>query len=188
MAWKVICAFLIGMAIPLITVGGQSCYVSDADHGELKFSGVAEGNIVRGDFKDFTVEACLEGEGLSTGRIKVEVQTGSASVGIRQGDEALLGEEMFFAERYPKATWTSDSIEPDDNDAYLAEGKLALRSVSAPQAVRLRLEHDGDTLKLSGDAEIFRMEFEVGQGEFADTDFVDDQVKLEFDLRLVPAS
>lgn len=187
MAWKVIGAFVVGIAIPLIAFGGQNCYVSDADHGGLTFSGVAEGNIVRGDFQDFTVEVCLDGEDLSTGRIKVEVQTGSASVGIRQGDEALLGEEMFFAERYPKATWTSQSIEPD-NDAYLADGELALRGVSAAQAVRLRLEQDGDTLQLSGDAEIFRMEFQVGQGEFADTEFVDDQVKLEFDLQLVPAS
>ncbi len=187
MAWKMILIMVFGMAMPLTATGDQTCYLSDAEHGELTFSGVAEGNLVRGDFQDFNVEVCLEGEDLGGARIKVEVETGSASVGIRQGDEALLSEEMFFVDHYPKATWTSQSIE-SHNDAYRAEGKLELRGVRAPQAVDLRLERDGDTLTLAGKAEIFRMEFEVGQGEFADTEFVEDRVELEFELQLVPAS
>ncbi len=184
MAWKVIIVLMLALAMAASAVAGQTCYRSDAEHGEIEFSGVAEDNLVRGDFQEFEVRVCLDNDELSSAHIEVEVQTGSASVGIRQGDEALLGEEMFFAERYPTATWTSRTIEPD-NDAYRAEGELELRGVSAPQAVRLRLARDGDTLRLSGEAEIFRMEFEVGEGEFADTEFVKDRVELEFDLELV---
>lgn len=175
------------LVLPATGLGAEQCYRSDAELGELKFSGVAEGNAFQGNFGEFEVEICLKDHDLTTARIEVRVQTGSASVGNRQGDEALLGEELLFPDSYPEATWTSSDIARTD-DGHRAEGEMRLRGISASQPVNLRLERDNDTLILVGDAEILRLEYEVGHGEFADPEFIDNRVDLEFSLELAPDS
>lgn len=190
MAWKLTIAmtstmlFLLGLPA---TGLAADCYRSDAELGDLEFSGVAEGNAYQGEFGEFEVEICLEDHDLATARIEVRVRTGSASVGIRQGDEALLSEELLFADHYPEAAWISEDIIQTD-DGYRADGELTLRDVSASQPVNLRLSRNNDVLMLLGDAEILRLEYGVGQGEFADPEFVDNRVELEFSLELAPDS
>ena len=168
------------------TAAEERCYRADADSGELEFSGVADGSGFQGDFNEFTVSLCLENDDLSTAVIEVTVATGSATVGNRQGDEALHSDELFHVERFPEAVWTSTSIHTE-NGEHRAEGELRLRGVEASQPVELSFDWHDDGLKLSGGAEILRMEYDVGQGEFEDTDFVRDRVDLSFELDLSPA-
>jgi polyisoprenoid-binding protein YceI len=164
-----------------------ACYGADAESGELRFSGEAEGNRFRGHFREFTVRICLDDEALETAVIEVEVATGSATVGNRQGDQALRDEELFAAERYPLATWTSGEIQSEDQ-RHLAAGELSLRGVSLSQPVALKLRREGDQLQLRGEAMIERLQFGVGQGEFADPDFISPEIALSFELNLSPES
>jgi polyisoprenoid-binding protein YceI len=170
---------------PGAAAGEEVCFRADADSGKLAFSGVAEGNDFAGNFRDFEVTLCLKDRDLATAKIDVRVATASATVGNRQGDEALMDEELFFVEQYPEATWTSCEIVAD-NDGYRANGKLTLRGLSADQTVQLKLETKGDVITLSGNAEILRLDYNVGTGEFEDTDFIRNRVDLEFELPLTP--
>jgi polyisoprenoid-binding protein YceI len=165
----------------------QACYTADAESGELRFSGEAEGNRFRGHFREFSVRLCLDDDALETATIEVQVATGSATVGNRQGDQALLDEELFAAERFPRAFWVSGEIS-DQGHRHLAEGELNLRGLSASQPVALSLQREADQLKLSGEAVIERLEFGVGQGEFADPDFISPEIGLSFELNLSPES
>ncbi len=161
----------------------EHCYRGDADSGELEFRGVAEGSRFTGRFRDFEVRVCVDNNNPESARIEVTVETGSATVGNRQGDAALVDEELFAVDRYPQAVWTSQAVEPKD-DGYLAAGELSLRGVSASQPVQLNFEFNDDGLGLSGSAEILRLDYGVGQGEFDDPDFIRDRVDLSFDLSL----
>jgi polyisoprenoid-binding protein YceI len=177
----------LALVIGLPAMAEQVCYTADADSGELRFSGEAEGNRFRGHFREFAVRLCLDDDALETATIEVEVATGSATVGNRQGDQALLDEELFAAERYPRAFWTSTEIN-HEGQRHRAEGELSLRGISASQPVTLELQREADRLKLSGEAVIERLEFEVGQGEFADPDFISPDIALSFELNLRPES
>jgi polyisoprenoid-binding protein YceI len=163
----------------------QACYLADQESGELRFSGVAEGTPFRGQFREFAVRLCLEGEDLATATIEVTVQTGSSDVGNRDGNQALREQEFFAIEQFPEASWRSSAIVAGD-DGYEAEGELAIKSISAPQAVRLELATGSEPWVLSGGAEIMRLDWEVGIGEFEDTDFIRERVDLRFNLKLQP--
>lgn len=167
--------------LPLLAAA--ECYEADADSGELTFSGVAEGSPFNGRFREFSVSLCLDDQDLTTAEIRVTVATGSATIGNRQGDQALKDEELFYVDRFPEAIWTSGEIVAAD-DGYRAAGELTLRGVTAKQPVRLHLHPDEDPARLTGSAEILRLEYQVGTGEFEDTDFIDNEVTLEFDLGL----
>lgn len=162
-----------------------TCYTADADSGSLAFSGDAEGNRFQGHFRQFSVRLCLEDADLETARIEVEVATGSATVGNRQGDQALLDDELFAAERYPQAEWSSGEIE-QAGPGYLAQGELSLRGIKANQPVRLALEQNSEGWQLTGEASIQRLNFDVGLGEFSDPEFISPEIRLTFNLALAP--
>ena len=163
----------------------KTCFAADGDSGELNFRGEVEGTGFSGFFEDFDVRVCMEDERLGTAEIGVTVQMAAATVGNRQGDEALRGRDMFAVEQFPEASWRSTDIEAA-NGGYRAQGELSIRDVSAEQPVNLRLERDGEQLWLSGDAEIMRLDFNVGLGEFEDPDFVRNRIDLRFELQLAP--
>lgn len=175
------------VCLPLQAAAETACFIADGDSGELNFRGEVDGGgAFSGFFEDFSVRLCLQDEALETAEIEVTVRMEAATVGNRQGDEALRGRDLFAVGQFPEARWRSAQIQAVDA-GYRALGELSLREVSAEQAVNLRLERDGDALWLHGDAEILRLDFNVGTGEFADPDFIRNRVDLRFELALQPA-
>jgi polyisoprenoid-binding protein YceI len=171
-----------GLAAAVPATAATPCYGADASDGELLFDGVLDGTPFTGSFNHFTVSLCLEGDDLAGADIRVSVDTASGDTGNRQGNAALRGEEFFHIARFPEAVWTSLAIRPA-GDGYLAEGELTVRGVTAAQPVHLRFE-PGEPARLSGRAEILRLDWDVGTGEFADTDFLRNRVDLRFELTL----
>lgn len=178
-------ALILAAVFPLQAIADQTCYRADGSSGELNFRGEVEGTGFSGFFEDFEVRLCMEVEQLETAEIEVRVQMAAATVGNRQGDEALRGQYMFAVNQFPEAVWRSGSIAASD-DGYLAQGQLSLRDISAEQPVNLKLEREGDALWLSGTAEVLRLDFNVGLGEFEDPDFVGNRIDLRFELELEP--
>ncbi|MEE4331339.1 MAG: YceI family protein [Wenzhouxiangella sp.] len=168
------------------SLASDDCYQANAGDGELRFSGVADGSPFSGEFGEFDVTVCLSDGSLAGGEIRVIVATASASVGNSMGDRALKDEELFFVERFPEAVWTSERIAAD-GEGFLAQGRLNLRGISADQTVRLRMTDNGESMRLAGGADILRLDYRVGLGEFEDTEFIHNAVDLEFDLELRPA-
>lgn len=172
---------------PAAADGGEACYRADADSGMLAFVGEADGNEFRGRFEAFGVDVCMSGHDLATGGIEVIVETDSADTRNRERDAELHGEQFFHVEAHPEAVWTSSVIEPAEGGGYRARGELTLKGVSADQPVDLQLDETDDGLRLSGSARIMRLDWDVGTGEFTDTDFLRNRVDLEFDLGLEAA-
>ncbi|MFU8831683.1 MAG: YceI family protein [Wenzhouxiangella sp.] len=181
-----IAAIALALTVTLSANAGD-CYTADAESGELRFSGDVEGNAFQGHFRQFDVSLCMVGDDPSTAEIRVSVATASATVGNRQGDEALKEDELFAVDRFPEAVWTSTELVAA-NDGWRAEGELDLRGMTASQPVELQLAGEDDGFRLTGTAEILRLDYQVGIGEFEDTDFIRNQISLTFDLILKPES
>jgi polyisoprenoid-binding protein YceI len=75
-----------------------------------------------------------------------------------------------------------------DGKGWIAAGSLSLRGVTQPIAVRFELEPTQGTLIMKGGATLRRLEFGVGQGEWAATTWVGDLVDVAFDLKLLPVT
>lgn len=180
---------LIGLtatAAPVLASEVQ-CHTANQDTGGLAFNGVTEGRGFDGKFEDFSVRICLEGADLTTASIEVKVETGSADTNSRNRDQTLRGEEFFWVSQFPQAQWSSQSITQTGGAfSHEAQGLLVIKDIRQDQPVFMRLVTDGPTPRLQGEAEIFRLDYNVGTGEFADTDFIENRVGVTFDLELVP--
>lgn len=168
----------------------ETCFSGTQDTGELTFSGAVEGTGFTGRFGQFSVEYCMPAGGPSDGRIDVRVQLSSADTENRERDQTLKDEAFFAVEQYPEASWTSRSISAE-GEAYVARGELELKGIRAEQAVNFTLTpDDGDLLargefSMRGGAEVDRLRFDVGTGEFSDPEFVRNRVDVSFEIRLV---
>ena len=175
-------------ALLMLTLGSAQapCWQGDELSGELRFSGQVEDERFTGQFGDFVVRVCRpEGSGWQESRWSVRVATASADTHNRDRDDTLHGQYFFAVDDFPTANWTSTAVR-ETNGRLVLEGELELRGFTASQSVQVDVDSSGQTLVLEGMAEIARLEFGVGQGEYADTGFIRDRVDLEFDLRLTP--
>lgn len=70
-------------------------------------------------------------------------------------------------------------------DTYLARGTLTLRGVTRPVPVRFRFQRSPEGgARLDGSTRLRRLDFGVGQGEWTSTEWVGDEVEVQFELRL----
>lgn len=172
------------------TSGGDlRCYTGDASSGELTFAGAVEDTGFTGRFGEFSVRYCLAGETPEDHEIRVTVGLASADSDNRDRDEALRGPEFFAVERHPTAVWESTGVRREDGK-YVADGELSLKGITAPQSIRYELTPDGETIiargrfTMSGGTRVDRQRFDVGTGEFADPEFVRNEVVVEFEVKL----
>ena len=89
--------------------------------------------------------------------------------------------------RWPRGTFVSTWIKSLGNGRFEAAGNLTLRDVTRDVRVQLRFDSTapaGGAARLVGSANVRRLEFGVGQGEWRSTEWLDDGVRVEFDLAL----
>lgn len=172
-----ICSLLAALAFSANMQAQDACYQGGHTSGKLGFSGVLEGEPFQGQFKEFSVRYCDGGD------IEVRVATGSASVGNRDGDEALASAEFFHPAVWPQATWTGAATEADGTPRQIS-GTLTVRGIGRSVPVTLTLERKGEGLRMRGETTVERLDFDVGIGEFEDTSFIVNEVRVHFDLAL----
>lgn len=180
---------LVAAATPAAGEGEPLCYAGGAGSGELTFSGAVEDTGFAGRFGEFSVRYCLAGEEAQGHEIRVTVSLASADSDNRDRDETLKGPQFFAVERHPTAVWQSTGVRRD-GDGYVADGELSLKGITAPQSIRYELTPDGEAIiargrfTMAGGTRIDRQRFDVGIGEFADPEFVRNEVVVEFEVTL----
>lgn len=176
----------LGLFLWLASVAAQAApsWTVDPASSRLGFRATQAGAEFEGRFTRFGADIRFDEQDLASSRFEVEVRTGSADTGEARRDGILTGPEFFWSERYPVATFEALDFSVSDTD-YLARGTLTLRGVSRPVEVRFRFERTPEGgARLTGRATLRRLEFGVGQGEWASTEWVGDEVGVGFDLGL----
>lgn len=173
---------LSGAAQPPLSAA-TTCYRGGADTGELRFQFRIERATFTGRFGSFLAEYCMESGTPEVGSISVTVDLTSVTTGNRDLNIGIQEPEGLDVDNYPTAMWTTQAIERD-GAAYLISGELTIRGVTRPEQGRFELDEENGGWRLTGSSLISRLDYQVGIGEFADTDFIPDEVLVEFDLGL----
>lgn len=147
------------------------------------------GSDITGEFTEYDGFLCLEPGDAESGRLWLSVETASVATGLPELDEALTGPMFFNSAHWSRATFESESLEKLDGDhRYRVTGRFTLRDVSRTIEVPFTFVRDGDTAELTGSTTIHRLDYGVGQGQWQDTRWADNEVKLDFDIRLVESA
>ena len=165
---------------------GTTAWVSDPARSRLEFSGTLSGGTFDGSFARFKPEITFDPADLTGSRFDVTIETASADTQDADRDAILKGTEFFAVERWPVARFEAGRFTAAGPGRYTAQGKLTLRDVTRDVTLSFTFKPsaDGATATLAGGATIKRLDFGVGQGDWRDTKWVGDEVKIRFDLLL----
>jgi len=155
--------------------------------GSLTFSFVQAGGENQGAFKQFATELSYDDQNPTAGSLKVTVQTGSLETQDKDRNETLASTDLLAVGKYPTAQYVANSFAKRADGGLEAVGKLTLRGVTKELRIPLQLRIAGSDYELSGEVTIKRLAFGVGQGEWQSTEWVGDEVKLQYKVPLVRA-
>lgn len=176
------CAAFIA-CLPLAVAVGE-IRVADGAAGKLEFTAVQAGAKFEGAFRKFHVRLDLDPAKPAAGRLYVTVDTASVDTQDEERDGILRSADFFWSEKYPEASYHATHIERA-GAGWRATGDLTMRGVTRPVPVTFTLSPAEAGMR--GTASLKRLSFGLGQGDWASTEWVGDEVDIRFDLKLAPA-
>ena len=150
----------------------------------VEFSARQMGVPLQGHFKKFDAQLAFDPAKLATSRIRFTVDTGSATMGARETDAELPKPVWFNVPQFPQAIFESSSIKAQGGGKFDVAGKLSIKGTSVDVTMPVVLTQSGSTTTATGSLPLKRLAFKIGDGEWADTSMVADEVQVTFKLAL----
>jgi len=161
------------------------------DQSEITFVSRQMGVPVAGRFQTFSAQLSFDPARPAESSVVLTVDTGSATLGVKETDAQLPQPVWFNVPQFPQATFTSAAIKAAGDDKpgrYEVAGALALKGVTQDVVVPVMLtqtQTPGGTLTTAtGTFTLKRLAFKIGENEWADTSMVADEVQVRFKLVL----
>jgi polyisoprenoid-binding protein YceI len=118
-----------------------------------------------------------------TSKIHFTVDTGSATMGAKETDSNLPGADWFNIAKFPKATFDSSAVKALGGGKYQVDGTLTIKGNAQKVSVPVVLTHRAPPPRCrhaAAQAPVFK----IGDGDWADTSMVADEVTVQFKLAL----
>lgn len=155
---------------------------------EIGFTTRQLGVPVQGSFGRFSAQIALDPKQPASGTVAIAIDTGSARFGSAELDAEVPKPEWLSVARFPQASFHSSAIKATGPGRFEVTGKLLIKGIARDVTVPVQLVQSGGPGKLlsiaSGSFVIKRLAFSVGEGEWADTSMLSDDVQVRFKLVL----
>jgi polyisoprenoid-binding protein YceI len=170
--------------LPSLAVAGN--WLLDEDRSKIGFQYQAMGATLDGEFPQYMADIQLDPAKPDQARITLDVTTAKTDAGNPDAT-AEVGSPLFFdSHRYPTARFASSRIQPQGNGRFLVEGKLSVKGITRPARIPVMLKTEGKNQRLTGTFKLNRLDYKIGDGMWADTSALANEVKVAFSLLLVP--
>jgi polyisoprenoid-binding protein YceI len=156
---------------------------NEPKQSNLAFIGTQAGAEFAGVFQQFTADIQFDPEDLTTSRFDVVIDVKSVNSKDKERDDIIRGADLFSVARWPTARYTVDKFTVNGGK-FIGMGKLTIRDVTRDVPIEFTQQTDAGGAWLKGQAKLKRLDFGVGQGEWKDTSWVSNDVRVDFSLRL----
>jgi polyisoprenoid-binding protein YceI len=115
-------------------------------------------------------------------KANVDIDINSFDLGDAEYNKEVLGKDWFNAAQFPKATFVSTSMKTTGEGKLAAFGKLTIKGKTVDVNFPVLIKKEGNSTLFDGSLPIHRLAFKVGEGDWADTNMVADEVVIKFHL------
>jgi polyisoprenoid-binding protein YceI len=151
---------------------------------EIVFTTRQMGVPVEGRFGRFSADVQLDPRKPESGKVSLTIDATSARLGTAELD-AEIGKPIWLSvARFPQARFDSSAIRSTGAGRFEVIGRLAIKGVAKDVTVPVQLTHTGTQAVASGSFTIKRLDFLVGEAEWADTSLLAGEVLVRFKLAL----
>ncbi|MDA0707389.1 MAG: cytochrome b/b6 domain-containing protein [Proteobacteria bacterium] len=156
--------------LPVWQIDYQSSYI--------RFTGDQAGADFDGVWQSWSAEMRFDGDNLGSSSFDVTIRTADVETQDDDRDTTLADPEWFDVTKFPEAYYRASKFAelPDGN--YAAHGQLLIKGMAAPATLTFTLESNGAQRVLVGSADLLRLDHGVGTGEWEDTTWVSNEVRI----------
>jgi polyisoprenoid-binding protein YceI len=151
---------------------------------EISFITKQMGVPLDGHFKKFDAQISFDTAKPDAAKIAFTVDSGSATLGAPESDAELPKAAWFNVAKFPQATFQSSSVKALGGGKYQVIGKLTIKGNVKDVEVPVKLTQAGAVTTATGQFMLKRLTYKIGEGEWADTSMVADDVSVKFKLAL----
>jgi polyisoprenoid-binding protein YceI len=162
-------------------------FTADPASSRLEFTGVQAGADFKGSFHKFSAAIDFSPDALAGAHFDVLIDMASEDSGDKDRDDTMRGADVFDVAHFPTAHYVTKSF-TKTAAGYTATGSLTLHGVTRDVPIAFKFMPGASGATLAGTAELKRLDFGVGHGDWKSTEWVADAVKVAFSLSLKPKS
>lgn len=151
----------------------------DYANSYIHFTGDQAGAIFEGEWLSWSAELRFSSDDLASGFFDVTVNTAEVNTNDKDRDDVLSDPEWFDPRQHPEAYYRAASFSKNDDGSYNAHGNLVVKGQSAPVVLTFTVEENGGQRFLLGHAEFLRLDLGIGVGEWEDTTWVENEVRVD---------
>jgi polyisoprenoid-binding protein YceI len=151
-----------------------------ADKSEIKFAGKQMNVPQEGKFKKFTAEVNLDPKKPEASRAQILIDVTSIDTGGAESDTEVKRKPWFDSANHPQAKFVSTSVKALGGGRFEMAGKLTIKGTTRDAVAPFTMKEAGGVTTAEGAFEIKRLDFKVGDGVWADTDTVANEVQIKF--------
>lgn len=153
-----------------------------AAQSQIVFTSKQMGVPVEGSFTRFDAQVAFDPRKPEGGTVALQIDIGSATLGMPMSDAELPKPPWFDVARFPTARFDAASIKALGSGRFDVAGALTLKGHAQPLTVPVSIAQSGDQSVATGSFVLQRLSFQIGDGEWADTSVVANDVQVRFRL------
>ncbi len=170
------CACL-ALAVPALAQTSQKIV---AEKSHIRFSFKQMNVPVEGRFRKFDATVSFDPKKPEATKAAFEVDLASIDLGNAEGETEARRKPWLFVESFPRATFTATTVKATGPGRFEATGPLAIKGVTREITAPFTLVDAGGMRTVEGQFPLRRLQFKVGDGPWADTETVADEVLVRF--------
>lgn len=159
------------------------------DRSEIRFASKQMGASVEGRFRKWTANVDFRPKDLARSKVELEIELGSIDLASAEAEAEVRRPLWFDTSKFPVAKFASTGMRDLGGERYEIAGTLSMKGVAKEVVVPVALGRDAAGNRVAdGRFALKRLEFKVGEGLWADTDAVADEVLVRVRMVLPPAN
>ena len=173
-------AFLLSLSLAFTASAQQKLLPAQSD---ISFVAKQMGVPLDGKFGKFDAQVALDIKKSEAGKIAFSIDLGSAVVGDAETIKELKKPEWFNVGKFPTATFASSSIKPAGAGKMELAGTLSIKGTARPLTLPVTLTPGSSGVTFAqGSFTLKRVDFKIGEGDWADISIVANDVVVKFKL------
>lgn len=137
---------------------------------------------LNGKFKKFTAQISFDPAKPEAAQAKFDIDLASIDTGFSESDEEVVGKEWFNAKAFPTAKFVSTGVKSLGANRFEVQGKLTIKGKTLPVSAPFTFKPNAAVALFDGNLTIKRLDYAIGEGEWADVDTVANEIQIKFHI------
>lgn len=171
-------------ALLLAMVAVAHAQTVDPARSQISFGFKQENVPGEGKFRKFVAQVAFDAARPEATKANIEVDVTSVDIGDAGWNSDIQGASWFNARQFPKATFVATGARAVAGGRFEAPAKFTLKGVTRDVVASFTAKPDAGGTLLEGVVPLKRTEFKIGDGPWADTSVVANEVAVRFRIHL----